>query len=52
MGAFLVVIEHPRVSGLPDFGQILELIQVEQFVPIGPAETFDVRALVRFSGWM
>jgi hypothetical protein len=34
MGALFVVIDHPPVSGLPNFGQIPELIQVKQLVSI------------------
>lgn len=50
MRALLVIIDHPPVSGLSDFCQIPELIQVKQLVPIGPVEAFDVRVLVRLAG--
>lgn len=50
MRALFVVIDHPPGSGLPDFGQIPELIQIKQFVPIGSVEALDVCILVRFAG--
>lgn len=49
MGTLLVVLDHPPVSCLPDFGQVSEQVQVQQFISIRTVEALDIGILVRFA---